>query len=239
MRWQIQVNEPEGGEALVAALNAAGFTLDGDRLSGAAFEALDKPQDVSRFAHDLAHKTREISRLDPEIEIGFWAGPVFEFDENGNQISEHTVVHVTSAELKAQSATVAGVGTAKSSLTAEERAEMERKARAARAGEFVKAAVSSDLVLIVMRLLDGEPGSLELGHVHDLLLDDMEGDLSSFATRKQLTRFNRSINHPDALGLKARHAVTNQEAPPDPMSLEGATAFVRGIAQKWIAEKGK
>lgn len=239
MRWSVQINDQIGEDILTDVLAEAGFTLDGDMLSGELFDACSEWGDVSDIAHDLAHRVREIARLHPDIEIGFFSGPVYEFDEDGKEIHRHNKVYAKGAAVLALSATVAGVGTVTSSLTAEERAEMERKARVQRAGELVKAAVRSDLVLTVMRLLDGEPGSLELGHVHDLLLDDMDGDLSSLASKKQLTRFNRSINHPDVLGLKARHAVTNQEAPPDPMSLEEATDFVRGIAQKWITEKGK
>ena len=131
------------------------------------------------------------------------------------------------------------VGVVDSKLTPEERAEIERLARAGKAGELVKAAVASDLVLTVMRLLGGEPGTLELGHVHELLLDDMDGDLSVFATAKQLTRFNRSINHPDVLGLKARHAITNEEPPPDPMDMGEATRFIESIAEKWIVRKAE
>jgi hypothetical protein len=47
----------------------------------------------------------------------------------------------------------------------------------------------------------------------------MDGDLSDIATGKQLTRFNRSNNHPDILGLKARHAVANDDPPPDPLDI--------------------
>ncbi len=85
MRWQVQVNEPEG-DVLGETLAAVGFTLAGGRLSGEPFEALDHPQAVSTLAHDLAQKVREIGRL-TDIEIGFWAGPVFELDENGDQVS--------------------------------------------------------------------------------------------------------------------------------------------------------
>lgn len=237
MRWRVQINEMTG-DILPDTLAAVGYTLDGDMLSGESFEACDEWGDVSDVAHDLAHCVREIARLNPEIEIGFSSGPVHEYDANGNEIHCHHKIYVQGAVMTLR-ASVAGVATVHSSLSPEERAEIERLARAAKAGELVAAALRSNLVMTVMRLLDGEPGTLELGHVHDLLLDDMDGDLSAFAKTGQLTRFNRSINHPEILGLKARHAVSNQDPPSDPMDMDEATQFIRGIAQKWIAGKAK
>jgi hypothetical protein len=54
----------------------------------------------------------------------------------------------------------------------------------------------------------------------------MDGDLSPFATTKQLTRFNRSIHHPGVLGLEACHAVSNEKPPPDPMDMDEAKRFI-------------
>lgn len=71
----------------------------------------------------------------------------------------------------------------------------------------------------------------------DLIQNDADGDLVRFASEAQFTRFNRSINHPDVLGLKARHAVSNVESPPDSMSMIEATQFIIDVAEKWIVEK--
>ena len=239
MRWSVKIHEITGDDILADVLATAGYSLDGDMLSGEEFEACEAWGDVADLAYDLAHRVREVARLNPDYEIGFETSTVHEYDADGTEIHCHRKVYARGAATLTVTGHAAVVSVTDLSLSPEEQAEKERLARVARAGELVKAAARSELVLTVMRLLDGEPGTLELGHVHELLLDDMDGDLSAFATGKQLTRFNRSINHPDVLGLKARHAVTNDHPPPDPMDMGEATRFIRSIAEKWIAAKGE
>ncbi len=231
-RWRVRLNDMTGN-VLVETLAAAGFELDGDMLSG--FDALDDWGDVSDAARELGQKVVEIARLNPDLEIGFTTGKVHEYGADGNQIGEHTKVYArtaTSLKIEGQATLVENT-----SISPEEKGEIERQARASKAAELLRAAMASDDVLEVLRLFEGEPWGTELGHVHDLIRDDVSGDLSRFATKAQLTRFNHSINHQDALGLKARHATLKTDPPRDPMTLSQATAFIRDIAEKWIKEK--
>ena len=227
------------GDVLAETLAAAGFALDGDMLSGEPFEALDEWGDVSDAARELGQKVREIARLNPDLVMSFESGPVYEYDADGEEISVHRKVYAKGAASLSIAGHVATIAHGSAELTPEERAEIQRLARAARAAELVRAALASELVLTVMRLLDGEPGTLELAHIHDLIQDDMNGDLSGFASEAEFTRFNRSINHPEVLGLEARHAVTNVEPPRDPMDIGEATRFITSVAQKWITEKAE
>lgn len=230
MRWQVQVNEPSG-DVLAETLAAAGFTLDGNRLMGDAFEALDDPQAVSALAHDLAHKVREIGRLKPDIEIGFWAGPVFEFDENGDEISEHAIVRIAGAASIAIGEQVVAVLT-DASLSPEERAEIERQARADKASEMLRAMMASERVHTVMTLLDGEPRPFDMWKAWELMRDDVSVDPDD------LHRFRRATNDPRIAGEDARHALPGGDLPDNPMSVTDATTFIRQIADQWIAEKG-
>ena len=233
-RWKVEVTDAIG-DVLIETLAAAGFELDGDMLFGEPFEALDDWGAVSDSARELGQKVREIARLNPNLEMSFESGPVYEYDGDGNQIGKHHKVYAQGAV----SLGLAGQATAvaNTSLTPEEQAEIARQARAEKAAQLMRAVMQSELVLTVLRLFEGEPWGTELGHVHKLIQNDMDGDLSRFGTGNQFERFNRSINHPDVLGLKARHAVTNEEPPPDPMNLIQATQFMRDVAQKWIEEK--
>lgn len=236
MRWAVKISDIASEDILADVLTEVGFNLSVDMLSGEPFEAFLDWKDVSDAAHDLAHNIRELARLSPEFELSFSAGAVHEYDADGKEVHVHNMVYAEGTAI-CMSASVVGVSSVTSSLSPEEQAEMERKGRAARAAELLRAATCSDMVLTIMRLLDGEPGTLELGHVHALVLDDMNGDLSEFTTKKQLTRFKQSINDPRVLGLKARHAVTNTAPPAEPMTLEEATLFIKLVAEKWIKAK--
>ena len=231
MRWRVKLNDMTG-DVLAETLAAAGFDLDGDMLSG--FDALDEWGAVADAARDLSQKVREIARLTPGLEIGFTPGEVYEYDADGAQIGKHRKVYAKTARLTLTGFAPTVINT---SFTDEELAEIKRQARAEKATQLIRAVMNRELFLEVLRLFDGEPWGTELGHVHDLIQDDVKGDLTRYASKAQLTRFNHSINHQDALGLKARHATLKTEPPPDPMSLKEATAFIRDVAEKWIKEK--
>ena len=75
---------------------------------------------------------------------------------------------------------------------------------------------------------------LVLGHIIDIVQDACQGDLNAFASKNKITQFNRSINHPKVMGLKARHAISQEQPPPKPMSFEEACLFAKGIGRAWI-----
>jgi hypothetical protein len=76
-----------------------------------------------------------------------------------------------------------------------------------------------------------------MGHIADLIQDDTGSEMKNLVSDKQLTRFYRSINHPDVFGELARHIVSDDEPPPNPMSLEEARSFVRVLANRWMERK--
>jgi hypothetical protein len=78
------------------------------------------------------------------------------------------------------------------------------------------------------------PTAAELGHICDLIQDAQRGDLTGLTSDAQRIRFERSINHPAVLGLRARHAVSYEQPPQNPMTLDEATQFVRSLADKWL-----
>lgn len=99
------------------------------------------------------------------------------------------------------------------------------------------AALHNPSVLEVIKLMTiSEPSATELGHIIDLVQDSCGGNLNNYSSKKQLRRFSRSINHPHVLGLGARHAVTKEAPPADPMSFEEARRFARGIGAAWLGD---
>lgn len=236
MRWAVKINNINGEDILADVLADVGFDLSGDMLSGEPFEALENWHDVSDAGHELARKIQVIARLDPEFKVNFSTGAVHEYDDGGKEIHVHAKLYVDDVVMTTH-AGVVEVCTVPSSLSLEEKIEMNRKARVTKTADLLRATIHSDLVLTIMDLLYREPGALELGNVYEFILNDMKGDLSPLATRTQLKRFTRSINHPDVLGARARHAITNDTPPPDPMNLEEATQFINDVVNKWIKAK--
>ena len=234
IRWKVKLNDMSG-DTLAEMLESIGFTLDGDLLFGPEFEALQTDQDVSKHARELMRQIKEISRL-TEADNNFVVGPVHEFDSEGNQTAEHTVVHIQGRTSMSLGGFVAAIGHA-GQLTAEGRAERERIAKVQRVQTLMRASWRSELVLTVLKLLDGDVTGTDLGHVHDFIQDNVGGALyPTFGTETEFTRFNRSINHPTVLGLEARHAVSNVDAPPNPMTKNEARDFMVRVSWAWIED---
>lgn len=57
---------------------------------------------------------------------------------------------------------------------------------------------------------------------------------SGWASGKEIVRFTRTANHPRAAGPNARHARSNVEPPPRPVTPEEGVEFVRRIAVGWL-----
>jgi hypothetical protein len=74
-------------------------------------------------------------------------------------------------------------------------------------------------------------------HISELIEADIGGAMKDLISKNQLTRFERSINHPDVFGKHARHIVSNAEPPPNPMSLDEARDFIRDLATGYLEKK--
>jgi hypothetical protein len=101
----------------------------------------------------------------------------------------------------------------------------------------IKSAVLDERALTVVRLLKEDLTPQRMGHIIDLIQEDIGGSLPNLAGKANLTRFYRSINHPDVYGQEARHIVSRQEPPPDPMLLAEAQMFVRNVSNLWFQKK--
>lgn len=96
--------------------------------------------------------------------------------------------------------------------------------------------LESPYVLQVMELLSIEnPTGADLGNIVDLVRDACNGDLSPLTSGNELKRFERSINHQEALGLKARHVTSKEQLPTKPMELKEAISFAHRIGNAWLA----
>lgn len=79
-------------------------------------------------------------------------------------------------------------------------------------------ALRDPIAFRIMELLGtSSPGGRGLGHIVDLIQDANNGNLSRLASGAQLERIYRSINHPNFVGNRARHALSSHVAPSNPM----------------------
>lgn len=116
-----------------------------------------------------------------------------------------------------------------------EKRQLEEEAQKEKLISRMALSLSNPSVPKVLRLLQlNEPSATDLGHIVDLVRDQCNGDIREFATKAEQQRFERSINHPEVMGLKARHAVTRAEPPPKPMSIEEAKDFARRVGAAWL-----
>jgi hypothetical protein len=57
---------------------------------------------------------------------------------------------------------------------------------------------------------------------------------NGFCTRASWERFRRTANHQEAIGRFSRHARSQAEPPPDPMTVREGRLFVGELVNKWI-----
>ena len=234
-RWHVTINDVTGDRSLLeSTLAAAGFELDGDVLSGPVFESFDTPDAVRDVADDIARKIRELARLVPHFNMGFFAGPVHQYDDDGTE-HVYNIAHMrgaTSLGLAGQVATVSD-----GSMTPEERAEIMRREKADHVSTLIRAVLADNNVLTVLKLLNGEPDSTAIYKVYEIINDDLKRRIYMLASKDELKRFKGSLNHPDASGDKARHARLKDPPPKNPMTEREWRAFAENLADGWIKTK--
>lgn len=73
--------------------------------------------------------------------------------------------------------------------------------------------------------------------VYEVIREDV-GDIpgKGWCAQAELKRFTQTANSPEAIGVGARHG-KKIPAPPDPMSLSSAKAFIKNLIYEWFKEK--
>lgn len=81
---------------------------------------------------------------------------------------------------------------------------------------------------------------VELYKAYEIVRSDV-GKIAEcgWVSKRELSRFTGTANHPDAAGPTARHARTPYAAPPDPMTLQDARALMGHVVRAWITAKAQ
>ncbi|EKU97138.1 hypothetical protein Lepto7375DRAFT_1012 [Leptolyngbya sp. PCC 7375] len=246
MKWSVELlKTPDDIELIRSALAHSGYaiaeaTFDPEVswvLTHPKYEEYELATLVREDAVQLKTKLFRIGLLE-EVDLNVDVGDLWKQNADGS-VTNHRSAKLVGGEVDG--------GTMKSGppsnphLSEEERARLVEAQRVENARKRmaqisrIAAAIDNPVVVQIMKLLKVSSLSMtQAGHIVDLIKKDLDGDLGAFATKKQLQRFYRSINHPDIMGLEARHAVSNKVPPSKPMTEHEARSFARQIGQKWL-----
>ena len=119
----------------------------------------------------------------------------------------------------------------------EERQERDYQQLKRKALSRIISATRDERALQVQRLLQGELNPHTMGQIAELIKADMRNRMETLVSKKLLTRFKGSINHPSVFGEKSRHIIPKGAPPSNPMSLEEARCFIRDLADRWMERK--
>ena len=119
----------------------------------------------------------------------------------------------------------------------EEKRELTYEEKRRKVTIYFVSALNFESALQVQRLLHLELTPMRMWHILEIIQDDMGVAIKDLASKNQLSRFERSVNHPKVHGEQARHIISRQQPPPKPMNLEEARAFVCGLAALWLEKK--
>ena len=245
MRWQVEISDLTGDLRLLAdVLKELSLTVGEHEgkllLSGPKIESMATPSEVHAYVQRVSEIIREVVKHAPGIELGFSVGAVLQKTASGtsrhhfvvvsDMVHFHDIAHVE--VVKCPTATAPS----EEELRRQEELLKERQYQELRltAISRVISAVKHERALAVQRLLNQEATPQVLGHIADIIKDDLGSGLYALASKNQMSRFYRSINHPNIFGEKARHIVSYDEPPPNPMNLAESTAFIRELARAWL-----
>lgn len=239
MKWRVKLVElPDYLCQHRQLLQATGYRLVEIEaswyLTSDRYESFESAIRVREDAQSLVDRLRRIGQLEG-IELSPALGSVFQLHPDGTEnihasIQSGTVIRLTSSATQVY-ASNADIST-EERLGLQERLQLPlARARMVR----IQLELTCPAYLTVQELMATPKTSpTDLGHIIDTIQDAQNGNMEELCSKAELTRFYRSINHPKAMGLRARHVVTNQEPPVNPMTEHEAKVFAHNIATHWL-----
>jgi hypothetical protein len=210
MRWAVEISDNSTNRRLLSdLLGALSLNLceESGRLivQSSHFERLGTPSEVHGYASRICKIIEEVGRHNPEFDCSFSVGTVVERTDTG--IRRHHFLVVSSAVHIHCSGHPTLIRGEPEQLTPEELADREHQENERKYAELRKRAVSRvvsavrhNQALIVQQLLGEEQTPQVLGHIIDIIQDDLGLGLSKLLSANQQSRFYRSINHPKFSG---------------------------------------
>jgi hypothetical protein len=89
---------------------------------------------------------------------------------------------------------------------------------------------------VLQLLSDDHQDWFTLYKMMEIVRDD-GGGLGAFATKREISAFGASANHPVVSGEAARHARQSGKVPRHSMTIDEGRAFIQRIVRAWLASK--
>lgn len=244
MRWQVGISGFKCElELIEQVFERLGYKIVENEeiyyLNSDKFETCSDHNAVWEEANKLKNSIQNLLVLIPIKNIAFNLEHILETQEDGSSQK-----HCFAAVVMSASTVLTLNGHALTIGTPEEiekqrikREEQEKREKVRETVKLIATSSKYDQVQLVLDLLKGQLTPLITGHIFDLIEDDIGSDIKLLSNKTKIRRFTRSINHPDIFGVEARHIVSRQPPPPDPMNLEEAKEFIKELVNKWVEQK--
>lgn len=248
MRWRVEISQRKGDDRLLRdVLEEVSIRLHEEAgelfLTSDRFDAVETAAQVHQLASQVQSILAEVAEDDPDIAMSFQVGAVLEKLLN-EALRRCVFLNARGASFSFGTGHAIATIAPGPSLTEADRRKIEEEKkeqaylnkRRKAVSRFVPAFLNGR-ALQVQRLLQKELNAQSMGHIADLIQSDMGDEMRDLVSQNQLTRFYRSINHPDVYGEQARHIISKQQPPPKPMKLDEARVFIREVITRWLEKK--
>ena len=247
-RWRVRLKgEDPDLEDLILLFTSPALRVirDGDAffLEAAALEDLSASVDVLAAAGDLILLLNGVAKVRQagcrEVQLD---GHVVEFTESGGKKyslvtggsitprgrREHQVVFAQSAQIRARAYAP--------TITVEGQESVPPQPGSLETDRWADLARRDPDVAEALAIFGSQPHDwVNLYKVYEIVnrRADIVGD--GWASTKAIDRFKRTANHPGAGGQDARHARSNVQPPPKPMTLGEGDGLIRTILTRWLS----
>jgi len=249
MKWEVIVKNYVGNYRLLSDVLARWDlellkNVNDWALRSEKFEVCKTHGEVWKIARHVKETLETLSGLNEDVDFKLGLDGLAEYKNDGSK-SKHVYVEVKSAVALAIVGHPAVITVSpRPDMSDEERKAWEKKQAEEKYQKLldetvvrVIPALDNDNVITVMKMLNSDLNPASMGNIVNLIQDDMNGNVSDLVSKTQLTRFERSINHPEVFAERARHIVSKQVPPPVPMHQDEAESFVKNMVKEWLHYK--
>jgi hypothetical protein len=231
--WRVEVlGEVADLEFLAAILSAPELRVVRDDgrffLEASVFDELDSTVEISTEARAMVPLLNGAARLQRrnhhDVEAG---GAIQELPQDGSVQHQHRVLQAVSAELRMMPgihAVMGGDGPPPAPEPGSLPADL-----------MLQAATADETARAALRLWGEGPRIWpRLSNIIELIGGRANIVAMGWASRNELSRFQRTAEHPKTAGDDARHARASWDPPPNPMTLPEAEDLVRCVLNEWL-----
>lgn len=258
MKWSVEIERIDGElEILQAVLERAGYILEGTtneegqpvlHLKSEKFESLNQANLIWEDVKNVRDTFKEIPPIKDLPLLSFEAACVRELSDEAKPkrylfAEGLSNVLVCSSGYATTSIFYDSISSEAIEWHQNQRKKQELEEQKRRAITYYVPSIENSVVKTVLQLFyQEETTGTTLGHIADLIRDDLGSEMDPFLTNAQIKnkfeRFGHSIQHQDVFGVKARHInMKKSSLPKKPMCIDEARQFIEDLIHRWLERK--